>query len=214
MNRRTFLIASACFAGLSLAPARSQADRKSDLLKLARDKRYFLDALIVEKLVSFDLTPQWWEVTLVNSNPDYEANWYQFLTLGQGMRDFAKKIGWGDVHQLDRSTGGEAKNPQVTEMVDSWKGKMSGKVVLKFPVDDEARKYVFKNVGALVEPMLSQSYLDPRGGQFHYVVEASPQAKKTTGQVSSDGNNYSITVPAYLPMGPAQIEPIYRQGHK
>ncbi|GMU58091.1 MAG: hypothetical protein AMXMBFR33_72370 [Candidatus Xenobia bacterium] len=112
----------------------------------ARDKRYFLDALIVEKLVSFDLTAPWWDVTLINSNPDYEANWYQFLTLGQGMRDFAKKIGWGDVHQLDRSTGGEGKNPQVTEMVDSWKGKMSGKVVLKFPVDDEARKYVFKNV--------------------------------------------------------------------
>ena len=176
-----------------LIPATQADERKQQLVNLvATVDNSPLDALIIDRHVEFEMTPAAWDFILNSPDRDLASA----RNLGYLLRDVAYNMGWGDVQTADSNSGGKAKSPLVTNMVDSWKDKMSLKVKVDVK-DPEAVEKAFEQINLLSGAFTNDYYFHPRGGKALITVLVSESAAEQSVKVSPDGNTYELVVPVH-----------------
>jgi hypothetical protein len=114
------------------------------------------------------------------------------------MVEMAIKMGWGDLKPLTRRTSTPQEgNPLIDQMIDSWKGRMSLKLVCNFkPTGEPAMRKALSNLCAVAHP-LEEERVKPKSGKMFLTVTASPTASTYSVKASSDGTTFDIVVPVY-----------------
>jgi hypothetical protein len=186
------------FLALLIQPSAAQGGEMKDFLLILRGQMaYPLRANIMERLVTIEASPGFWS-RINGSSEGKNSHPVKYLSsYGEHLGNVAKTLGLGDVDALMYNIrNGDA--PPIVAMVDSWKGKISLKIVMDFePTDDTFAKTMAQT--EIIANQLGNEYnLKPRGGEFHGTITYSQTAPKATVEVSPDGNSYDIVVPIYM----------------
>lgn len=151
---------------------------------------------IFGKLVTLEASPQMWAYI---SNPaDIATGLTPISQFASGLEEFAAKMGWGDLRQtIKNSPVHENENPLVGQMIDSWRDKMSVKLVCNFkPANEALEQTTVSNLSLCVVPITDAGF-KPASGKMFMTITASPTATKYSASVAPDGTHFSVIVPAY-----------------
>jgi len=192
--------------GWAATPVRAQ-DQTADLTQIIRQKDGALKAMTVEKLMSFNLSPAWWQYFL--NRDDTKAS-HMISNLADSLLEFGKNMGGDDVVSLDQS--GDASSPLVADALSRLQNKVHCTFELIDNVKDDSRGQVIENISVLGEPITEKYYCKPRGGKLHIFITLDPKAQSLKCQVSKDGNDYHFSIPAYMDVTTSPVEEAFKQG--
>jgi hypothetical protein len=161
-------------------------------------------AQIYRKLVTVEVSPEIWKYI---SDTDPTDGLQQMSTFCPGMTSLAKRMGWGDLQSLIYNNPGlpQDQNPLVGQMIDSWIGKISLKLVCNFkPTGDPALNKALQNICRMAHS-LEEDRIVPRSGKMFLTITASPTATKPGVTVTPDGTTFNIVVPVYADYDPESV---------
>lgn len=204
MKRFFFAMALTMFL---CAPA--LADQKADLVQAVRSDGFPLEAEVMARYVDIEMSPEWWAIML---DPGEERGARQSLRIVvSNMIALANNMGWGDLARLDQDSGRTGSSPPVIAMMDSWKDKLSVKLVLNFAPDDASKKHTVDGLDRLGYPI--GSVAQPRSGKFFLTANYDPAATDIKASMSSDASTYSLTLPAYTSWSQSKVDAVMKRGH-
>lgn len=189
-----FLAMACCLVS---GPAQAQTEMDQFLTTLRGPLKYPLEANIMQRLVVIEASPGFWK-RINGSSASVNSHPVKFLkSYGSALGTVAKNMGFGDIDGLMYNIR-DGNAPPVVAMIDSWKGKISLKIVLAFEPNDDTFAKTMAQTEIIANQLARKDYLNPRGGQFHGTITYSDTAAKATVKVSPDGNNYDIVIPIYM----------------
>ena len=189
----------------ALLPARAE-DQKSDLVQIIRQEESPRAAMEVTKLISFNLSPAWWQYMLNRDNKSYHT----IRNLADSMCTFAQTYGGDDVTAAD--TTNDATSPLVEQAIDKAGSKTHCTIELVADVKDSFKEKVIENISMIAAPITEKYYCKPRGGKLNLTITVDPQAKNLRCDVSKDGNSYHFFVPAYADVTTSWVEEALKRG--
>ena len=101
--------------------------------------------MVVDKLMIFRFSPEFWEA--IRNSHDATVN---INILATSLKNLAKNMGLGDVVDLESRSVANPGNPQIAEMVDSWKQKISLTINANFVPNASSAKGTIDNLPYLV----------------------------------------------------------------
>jgi hypothetical protein len=208
MRKRTFLtLLVILFSTMSFLQLPAQADdNKSELVQIIRQEDGPLSALVVEKLMSFNLSPEWWQYLLQRDNREYRT----IRNMASGLLEAGKMLGYGDVAALDQT--GDASSPLVADALSKLEGNVTCTIQLTDSVKADYRSKVIENVAMFQNPITNHYYCKPRGGKLHLFITLDAKAQALGCQVSKDGNDYRFAIPAYVDLMTSPIQEALKRG--
>ena len=196
MNRSVRTLALACLFVLAIfSPLRSNAQSKDEVADKMASVSSYSCGEIFRKLVTLDLSPEIWSYM---SNIGASDGMHQISSFAPEMMAFAKRMGWGDLDSLNKnSSTPPEQNPLIGQMVDSWQGKMSLRLVCNFkPTGEAAMRKALANIAFVSHP-LEEERIKPRSGKMFLTITASPTASNYSVTAAPDGTHFNIVVPVY-----------------
>lgn len=181
-------------------------DGKAELLQVIRQEDGALRAMAVDKLMSFNLSPAWWQYVLQRDNKAYHT----MSNMADCLMKVAMTLGADDVEKLDESH--DASSPLVADAMAKVQDKVSCRIELIESVKDDRRAKVIENVSMFEAPMTNDYYCKPRGKKLHLFITLDPKATSMRCQVSKDGNDYHFFIPAYMDLMTSPIQQAFKQG--
>lgn len=182
-------------------------DNKAELSNLLRNERYYLESMVLDRLVEIDASPQWWERINDPTQSGQYSTRTAFRVLVHSLMDVAKNMGWGDLSATDYSGGYNGSSPLLPEMVDSWKGKLSLKVVLKDePKTEDGLKASIANLDYLANPVSNDYYNHPRSGKFLMYVQLDAKQPKAKYTWDKARTTFTVVIPAYGSVSQSEME--------
>ena len=203
---KRFLITT--ILGLFLSGMALAQDQKAQLVQAMRSDGYPLESEVLSRLVDLDLSPEWWAVILEPNDKAWVRGGLRIMVTN--LYSLANNMGLGDAGRLDQDTGRKANSPPLLAMLDSWKGKIHAKVVLKVPVDKTTQKEVSSGLDRIGYPI--GTVARPRSGTFDITLTFDATTTKEAGTVSPDGGTYNVTVPAYMSWSQSRIDDVMKRG--
>jgi hypothetical protein len=201
----TLMAMSVLAMGSLQLPARAD-DGKAALVQIIRQEDGPLHAMVVEKLVSLNLSPEWWQYLLQRDNKSYHT----ISNIADSLLEAGKMLGCGDAAALDQS--GDATSPLVADAVAKLQSNVSCSIQLTDTVKEDVRPKVIENVAMFEAPMTNAYYCKPRGHKLHVFITLDAKAQAMRFQVSKDGNDYHFAIPAYIDLMTSPIQEAFKQG--
>lgn len=150
-------------------------------------------AFIVQKLMSFRLSPGCWDKMLENDGWGIKTVNNVAVDIGE----YAKRLGYGDLEAAESANNNDrnANKPRVEQMVDGLKDKITVDVQADgIKCSDSEWDLLHRYLGVLGE-FLARGDWTPRGGAAHITMVASGVAKDISVAISPDGKHFTITAP-------------------
>ncbi len=189
-----FLVLSLSVAA---GPAFAQGEMEEFLTILRGPLKYPLEANIMQRLVVIEASPGFWS-RINGSSESVNSHPVKYLkSYGSALATLAENMGLGDLDGLMYNIR-DGNAPPIVGMIDSWKGKISLKIVLPFEPNDDTFAKTMAQTEIIANQLSRKDYLNPRGGEFHGTITYSDTATKATVKVSPDGNTYDIVIPIYM----------------
>ncbi len=206
-KRHAIIILAMAFLGLTLAeqPARAD-DNKTELLQIIRQEDGALRAMAVDKLMTLNLSPAWWQYLLQRDNKAYHT----ISNMADSLLKVGQTLGCDDVEKLDQSH--DATSPLVASAMTKIQDKVSCNIQLIDSVKDDRRIKVIENIALFESPMTNDYYCKPRGRKMHLFVTLDAKVQALQVQVSKDGNDYHFTIPGYIDLMTSPIQAGFKQG--
>ncbi len=204
------LLCLAAVLCLSFGPALADENKEMLVRLCANMDRSKLEALVIDGLFTLELSPEWWE--RMNEQKGFADGRKPVLILARSVIDMAKDMGWGDLKDMDYKTGRGADSPPVKAMVESWKDKLSVKVVMTFAPDEKSAAQSLQNIDYVGAPIQNDYYCKPRAGKFFLTVRVEPMVTDFKSKVSADGSSYEFILPAYAQYSQGKVEEALRLG--
>jgi len=187
--------------------AHAADEQKADLVQLIRQQKGGKSAMAVTKLMTFNLSPAWWQYFLNPSNNDG----YQLISnLADGLMTFGQNMGGDDITALDQS--GDGSSPLVADAIDKLSGKTHCTIEMLEPVNKDSIAKVIENFAIIEAPIGEKYYCKPRGGKLLLTITLDSKGKALRCDVSKDGNSYHFYVPAYMEVSTSPVEEALKRG--
>jgi hypothetical protein len=182
-------------------------DQKSDLIQLIRQQDGVYESMACDKLVSFNMSPDWWQYFLKQ-----ETNAYHVVrNLADSIVTFGQNMGGEDIKSLDTTNDGTS--PLVGEALNKLAGNAHLTIVFLEPVkDDKFKQMAVENLALMGAPIGEKYYCSPRGKKLHLTITLDPKAKALSCTVSKDGNDYQFVLPPYTSFGTSAVEEQFKRG--
>jgi hypothetical protein len=200
-----FLAASVGIAA-GVLPGQAAEDHKAELVQLIRQQDGKLCALAVDKLITFNMSPEWWQFFLKEETHGYHT----LRILGDALMTFGNNEGGDDIPKLDQSR--DASSPLVTDAIDKLASKAHITIDFTQPVTDKFMKTVQHNLDLVANPITDTNYCKPRGHKINVTISIDTKAKALGSTVSKDGNDYHLLLPAYMDISTMPIEAAFKKG--
>lgn len=181
-------------------------DGKAELVQIIRQEDGALHAMAVEKLMTLNLSPAWWQYLLQRENKSYRT----ISNMAECLMKAGQTLGLDDVSKLDESR--DASSPLVADAMAKLQSKVSCSIELVDTVKDNRREKVIENVAMFESPMTNDYYCKPRGRKLHVFIRLDAKAPAMQCQVSKDGNDYHFTIPAYTDLMTSPIQEAFKRG--
>jgi len=189
-----------CLLSALKAAAQSSSEVADRMMSLHLTN--YASAQTFRNLVTLDVSPEIWTYI---SDTNVSDGLQQISSFSPGMWAMAKNMGWGDLQALVYNNPGQPENPLITQMVDSWKGKMSLKLVCNFkPTGQPALSKALRNICAVAHS-LEEERIKPRSGKMFLTITASPTATTASVKASPDGTSFNTVVPVYADFDPESL---------
>lgn len=186
---------------------------KEQLVRVFRvDHESPLEALVLERFVTINASPEWWTLLLDSSGSRGSNLGYRLSNMCRRLPKLANSMGLGDLEELNKADNYKASSPLVLGMLDEWKGKISVEFRLMFVPNAETSKKVIENLERVTQNWDDPNYLRPRGRAFHAVLHVDPKARASSCKVSKDGTRYDFVVPVYADVNGSEIEKALKSG--
>ncbi|HEY9678268.1 MAG TPA: hypothetical protein V6C76_09675 [Drouetiella sp.] len=190
----------------TFAPAFAD-DSKPELIQLIRQNDGVFESMASDKLVSFNMSPEWWQYFL---NKDTNA-YHNVRCLADSLMVFGQNMGGEDISQLDTTHDGTS--PLIGDALNKLAPNAHLTIVFLEPVkDDKFRKQVMENLSLLGAPIGEKFCCNPRGKKLHITVTLDTKARALSCAVSKDGNEYHFVIPAYTSYGTTTVEEQFKKG--
>ena len=176
--------------------------KKADFVNLLLSEESYVDAQIVDKLFTFNISPSFW-IDLNKPNPTGNSNDIGHRAIHYLVEEavkYAKRENIGDFDALrvfDKSKE-KANRPMVDEIINKMKGKFS--MVINAPMESKGTAYeMFLRYPYQIMVRLGSTNPEwsPASGEAHFIVNLSSDAKDISVKTSDAGKTYTITGPAY-----------------
>jgi len=195
-------------AGLMFVPqpAHAQQDNKQDLVQLVADKaaqgapHYTESAIVIDKLMTFDVTPEVWQ-NLLQPQGESRANRNYIVAGAIAMAEYAKALGWGDL----MGGGGEP-----SAMVDSFKGRLSATLIIREPLNREELAMSLWNFHFYLHCFWKFG-IRPRSGRA-FVVVVINKANPKPLSFSLRGDQYVFQIQPTSRVDPKEVYRCIQQG--
>lgn len=183
---------------LFIQPSSAQDDGTATFLTVMKGQiGYPLSANIAQRLMVVEASPGFWS-RINDSSASKNSHPVKLLSsYPENLALVAKNLGLGDVNGLMYNIR-DGNAPPIVAMIDTWKGKVSLKLVMDFEPTDETFEKTMAQTEIIANQLGNEYNLKPRGGEFHGTIIYSQTAPKATVKVSDDGNTYEIVVPIYI----------------
>lgn len=204
---KSTLLVALVLIGFTIGACPAMADENRDeLLQIIRQEDGALHAMAVDKLMSLNLSPEWWQYMLKRENKAYHT----ISNVAYCLLQFSNNMGWGDVAKLDGS--GDASSPLVEQAMSSLLDKVHCTVGLTQSVKEQYRNKVIDNIALFEAPMTNDYYCKPRGRKLNLFISLDPNAQALQVQVSKDGTQYHFTIPSYVDLMTSPIQNGFKLG--
>ena len=193
--------------GLTCFGLAAKADNnRDDLLQLIRQQDGNRAAMAVDKLITVNFSPDWWQYFL---NKDTNA-YHQLRILADSMMTYGQNYGGDDIEKLDETH--DASSPLVADAIDKLATKAHMTINFTSPVPEKFRATAIHNLDLIGYPMTEKTYCNPRGHKLHVTVTLDPKAKLLGSTVSRDGNDYALSLPAFVGISSSPFEEAFKKG--
>jgi hypothetical protein len=201
-------------AGLAILTSTSAFAQDKEMLgNLMRNERSYLQAMVLDKLVTIEASPKWWERFCDPTQSGTGTPRHNLIILLGGLMSVAQNMGWGNLSELDYNSGYDGKSPLLVDMVDSWKGKLSLNLVLKDePSTPEGISNAHNNLSYLVSPMSNDYYCHPRSGKFLLSVRLDNKLPKGKYTWNKPMTEFTAVLPAYSTISQGDVETMLKVG--
>jgi len=159
--------------------------------------------MVIDKLMIFRFSPEFWEAMHNNHDAPVHIN-----ILAGSLKHLANNMGLGDVTDLESRSVNNPNNPQIAEMIDNWKQKISLTINANFIPNASSEKGTIDNLPYLGS-IFGNSLFKPR--ELRMTVTFDPKATKTTVTVSKDATHYDVISPASYQVDQALMDHTFLQ---
>lgn len=193
---------------LGTVPARGEDNKPQLVAMMKNDEVGASDGIpyhvIVDKLVTFDMSPELWQYQL-GKNYNYRT---ALMSAAKAMIGFAKNAGWGDFLAVKGS------ETEAASMADSWKGKFSARLIVRGTLNPQSQEYhgAFDNFAYVLQTM--ERVARPRSGKAFVVVTIDRNCPDSVVfNLSPDGTTYSFQMRPQLAVTTSRLEGLCRKGN-
>lgn len=170
-------------------------DNRSNLADRMRKDNYRRDAIVFERLVETELSPQWWARINDTKNDQYSA-YTALRCYASVMMNFAKNMGWGDLGDIDYKNGYDGSSPLLGQTVDEWKSKTGLKIVLLDEPKPADVAQAVTNLSYLSDPIQNDEYNHPRSGKIFIKLQLDCKLSKAKYVWDKSLTNLTVSFPS------------------